>query len=196
MGELLANLFGWLGDFIQWLFGWVPRYYIVQCNELGVRYHMGHAGVELKPGVHWYVPNLAKMVSHYTSCCVLRVSSIPLETSDGIRCEIGLVIVYRLLNVIAYEVENYNAEDSMEEVAQGALQDIVSSHRWAELCARTEDGSRLGRKLVNRMSKALDRFGVEVLSCRPNDQVRLGDGALRLFGVSVNVHGEEKVQPS
>lgn len=184
-GELLANLLGWLGSFIQWVFNWVPRYLLVHCDELGVKRHIGEEGEELTPGLHWYVPNLDKMVKHWSSRCILRVASVPLETADGIKCEIGLTIVYRIADIVAFETENFDAEQSMDEVAQGALAGLVNSHTWVELCAKIEDSSLLGKRLVRKMGTALDHFGVEVLSVRPAGQVRLGDGALRLFGVSL-----------
>jgi len=187
-GELLANLLGWLGDFIQWVFAWVPRYFIVHCDELGVKRHIGAPGRELKAGLHWYVPNLDKMVKHWKSRCVLRVASAPIETADGVKCEIGLTIVYRIVDIVAYETENYDADDSMDEVAQGALAALVNAHDWKGLCAKWEDDSHLGKRLRKKMGNALDVYGVEVLSVRPAGQIRLGEGAIRLFGVNPTIN--------
>jgi hypothetical protein len=183
-GELIANLLGWLGEFIQWTFGWVPRYFLVHCDELGVKRHIGDEGQELRPGLHWYIPNLDKMVKHWSSRCVLRVASQPLETADGIKVEIGLTIVYRIRDIVTYETANYDADDSMDEVAQGALAALVNTHEWKALCAKWEDDSHLGKRLRRKMDNALADYGVEVLSVRPAGQVRLGEGALRLFGLS------------
>jgi hypothetical protein len=189
-GELLANLLGWLGDFIQWVFGWVPRYFLVHWDELGVKRPRGNEPRELRPGVHWYVPNLDKMVKHYSSRCVLRVGSQPLETADGVKVEIGLTIVYRIRDIVTFETANFDAEDSMDEVAQGALASLVNLHDWKGLCAKWDDDSHLGKRLRRKMDNALADYGVEVLSVRPAGQVRLGDGAIRVFGFAPTIHVE------
>lgn len=181
-GELLGSLLGWLGVFVEWVFDWVPRYEIVQYNERGVKYPRGKKPYELLPGVHWYVPNLDEIETHHISRMVLNVASLPLETDDDRRVEVGLVLTYHIVDVLRFEVENFQADDNIAEAAQGALRDIVTSHTWAALEADTEEGTRLGGKLTRRMGKALEKFGVEVESCRPTEQITL-DGAIRHFGV-------------
>lgn len=185
-GELIGALFGWLGGFVQWLFGWVPIYEIVQVNERGVKYPRGHEACELEPGIHWYVPNLTQIVKHHVNRCVLQIEPLSLESDDGIPVQVGMVLTYRIVDVLTYEVDNFEAEESMAEVAQGELQDIVTSHKWGDLCGPTSEGTRLGGKLARRMGKALEPFGVEVETCRPTDQVRLGR-ALRLFGIDQTI---------
>lgn len=181
-GELIGALFGWLGGFVEWVFDWIPRYYIVQWNERGVKYHRGKNPKQLKNGLHWYIPNLDDMEKHHVSRCVLPIEPLSLETSDGIQVQVGMVLTYHIVDVLKYEVENYDADDSMSEVAQGELQDIVTSSAWDELKGSTGEGTRLGGKLTRRMGKALEKFGVEVESCRPTDQIRLSR-ALRFFGL-------------
>ena len=188
-GELLANLLGWLGDFVQWMFAWVPRYAIIQINQRGVRYPRGQDAIELEPGIHWYIPNLTQIVKHHVSRCVLHVDPLSLETADSPPrpVQVGMVLTYHITNVLQYEVENFDADESMKEVAQGALQDIVTSSRWEELRGATGEGTRLGKKLASRMSKTLDRFGVEIESCRPTDLISLSR-AWRIFGADHNIN--------
>ena len=183
-GDLLANLLGWLGDFIQWLFGWVPRYLIVQSNERGVHYFMGRDPVEWEPGIHWYILNLSQVVKRHNNRMVLYIEPLALEDSEGTPCEVGMVVTYHITDVLTFEVANYDADESMHEVAQGALQDLVTSLPWTKLRGRTEEGSRLGKTLVSKMGTTLARFGVKVESARPTHQVRLG-AANHMFGVEL-----------
>lgn len=185
MSNLLSSLLGWLGTFVEWIFDWVPRYEIVNWNERGVHYFMGREPVEWEPGVHWYILNLSEVVKHHTNRMVLYIEPLALETEDGLTVEVGLVLTYHVTDVLVYEVANFDADESMHEVAQGALQDIVTGSTWEALRAKTEDGSRLGNKLAKRMDRALERFGVAVESARPTHQVRLC-GAQHVFGVSLN----------
>lgn len=190
MGELMANLLGWLGSFIQWVFAWVPRYFIVCYNERGWKYHRGLDPWELLPGVHWYLPNLERVGKHFVGRTVLRVPSLPLETRDAVRVEIGMTLAYRITDVLRYEVDNFHAEDSMDEVAQGMLARTVKRCSWREL----HDGDVLEEQLRVAVGIALEPFGAEVLTCQPTDQIRLGEGALRLFGIQLNVDFPDKSQ--
>lgn len=188
-GELIGALFGWLGGFVEWLFGWVPIYEIIQVNERGVKYPRGQDAIELEPGIHWYVPNLTEVTKHHVSRCVLYIEPLSLETADEPpkRVQVGAVLTYHIVDVLAYEVDNFDADESMEEVAQGALQDIITNATWQELQGRTGEGTRLGNKLAGRMGKALEKFGVAVESCRPTDMIHL-DRAHRVFGMDPQVN--------
>lgn len=222
LGELIGALLGWLGEFVQWIFGWVPNYEIIQWNERGVKYPAGRRPFELSPdrracptwlrwlllrnvlpggrrlhifptrwllpvvrmrGLHWYCPNLSEIEKHHISRMVLSVESLPLETADGKQCEVGMVLTYFISDVVRFEVENFDADESIAEAAQGAMQDIVTASTWDELQGNTAEGTRLGNKLALRMNKALEKFGIEVESCRPTEQIGLR-AAFRQFGIS------------
>lgn len=181
-GELIAQLIGWLGDFIQFIISFCPRITIIRYNEAGVAYPGGKDPFKLEPGIHWYWPWRTKVVRHEVNRFTLPIEPIPLETEDGVKVEIGMVVTYSIKDVLAYEVENFDPDDNIRETAEGELCSIVRAHSWAELSANSEEGSRLETKLRRRMGKALEKFGVQVESCRPNAQVRLR-GALHVFGL-------------
>jgi len=188
-GELLANLMGWLGETIQWIISFVPRYLIVRHNERAVLYIGGGEPVERGPGLHWYWPWRTATIKHPSSTFVLRIPAISMETKDGIAVTVGMVVVARINKVLKYEVENFDPDQNMVESAQGALRNIISELTWERLRGDSTEGSVLDKMLSLRMSRELTRFGVEVLTCRPNDQVRIGWTG-RLFGV----HGmDEKI---
>lgn len=191
-GELLAQLLGWLGDFIQFIISWFPRIVIVRYNEMAVAYRGGDEPVALRRGIHWYWPWRTKVVSHEVTRFALSIEPIPLETADGVAVEIGMVVVYRIADILAYEVDNFHPDDNIKHTAQGELCTIVKGHKWEDLAEPTEEGSRLEGKLSRRMQKALDKFGVRVESCRPNGQIRLSRGASHLFGMTVSVVDQHK----
>ncbi len=41
LSDLIGGLLGWLGNFVEWVFDWIPRCEIVQWNERGVFYPAG-----------------------------------------------------------------------------------------------------------------------------------------------------------
>lgn len=185
-GELLAQMLGWLGEFIQWILEWIPRYEIIRFNERGVKYTSGRKPKQLNPGIRWYWPLVSEIVLHEVARMVVNVTPLTLETKDGKPATVGMVVTGHIVDIVRYEVENADADESMAEVARAGLREIVTGHTWEELCSPAAEGSRLESKLANRMNKALARFGFEVESCRPTDQVRVGTVA-RLFGVNQHI---------
>ena len=183
-GELLGAILGWLGELIEFIISFVPRIVIVQFNERGVRYIRGKEPTEIKPGIHWYWPWCTEVEVHHVCRMVIPVESLPLETADDPprRVEVGMILTCHIVDVLKFEVENVDADESMAEAAQGALQDIVTSSTWVDLHGETAEGTRLGGKLARRMGKTLERFGVEVETCRPTAQISL-DNATRHFGI-------------
>ena len=185
-GELIAQLLGWLGEFIAWLITFIPRYQIVRCNQLGVKYVGGNPATELKPGYHWYWPVTTEINLHHVNLQTLTINSVSLETKNGIKAQFGMVVSYRIVDALQFEVENYDADTSLEDVAKAGLRNIVVEHDWEDLTAKATEGSRFETKLSARMQASLKRVGVEVESARPDDQIRL-DWAGRAFGIAQEI---------
>lgn len=181
-GELLSALLGWLGQFVEFVFSFVPRLRVIPWNERGVRYVMGQGPTSVGPGLTWYWPWCTTIRQHHVSRCVLQVPPVSLETEDGIAVALGAVLVYRISDVVAYDADNFNTEENLAEASTGILRDAACALPWARLRGEAAEGTRLAATLGRRMGKALERYGVEVESCRPNDLVRLAQ-AVRVFGV-------------
>ena len=183
-GEFLSQMLGWLGEFVAWIFNWVPRRLVLDYTQKAVHYPLGGEPLVLGPGVHWYVPNLGHVAAHFTNRFVLDLEPMALETKDGVRVSMGMTVTCRIADVARYEVENYDADSNILERAKNGLRDIVMEHTWAELVRPGGDGTRLEGNLSRRMAKVLEEFGVQVERACPTDQVRLGEGAYRLFGMT------------
>ena len=227
LGELLTQLFGWLGHLVAWIVGWCPVYRVVPWNERGVKYMGGAKPVELSPdrrfvpywvrwlllrrvwyaprwtitprwfrrlvrkacstrGMHWYVPNTTEINTHHINRCVLRIESMSLETADDPpqQIQIGMVLTYHIVDVLKYEVENYDADESMSDVAEAGLRNIVTEMTVSQLRQVARESGRFEKMLAKRMQETLGKFGVEVETARPSDQVKLRQ-AMRLFGVEM-----------
>lgn len=180
--ELLSALLGWLGEFVKFVFSFVPRIRIIKCNQKGVRYCRGDIAEEVNSGVHWYWPWCTEIVVHWTARDCFQVPPISVETKDGIRIAVGVSVPYQIIDVVKYDAENTNADQNIIEAAQAGLRDIVTAHTLVELSAAATEDSRFGGKLARRMGKDLEPFGVQVLACRPTDMVRI-DRVFRHFGL-------------
>ena len=180
--ELISALLGWLGEFVKFVFSFVPRICIIKCNQRGVRYLRGTDADELPPGVHWYWPWCTDIVVHWVARDCFTVPAISVETKDGIRIAVGVSTPFYISNVVRYDAENTHADQNMIEAAQAGVRDIVTAHTLAELSLAATEDSRFGGKLARRMGKDLEPLGVTVLACRPTDMVRI-DRVYRVFGL-------------
>jgi regulator of protease activity HflC (stomatin/prohibitin superfamily) len=186
-GEVVAQLIGWLGDLVQWILSWFPRMEIIPSDELGVRQVAGAEPTEMRPGIHWYIPALTDITTCHSTTQVMGIRSLALETQDGVAVQVGGVLVYHIEDPVVYCARNYNAEDSLHEVALAAFREAVQCSTWEEL---TDEGeSTFDVVLPSRMAESLARFGVVVESVSPTDTVRL-DTVNRHFGVKIqNIFG-------
>jgi len=180
-GELLAALLGWLGDFIEWIISFVPKYVIIRCNEKMIKFPASKNAIEKGPGIYWYWPIVTEVYRIFTARHTLEVEYMTLETLDELPIVIGLVMTVHITNATKYIVENVDAEDGIVEVASGTLRDIVMENDWNSLVHAADDGKRLNQKLTRRLGESLKKFGIKVESARPTDQVRVR-AAYRFFG--------------
>lgn len=181
-GEVLAQLFGWVGNLVDWTLSWFPRMIVLPSDEVAVKQVAGNAPVRLDPGIHWIIPAITDVTGVHTSTCVMGIRSLALETQDGIALQVGGVLVYRVIDPVAYITKNYEAEDSLHEVAMAGFREAVQCSTWEELTDENE--TTFDQILPARVSDAVSRFGIEVLSVQPTDLVRL-DTVNRHFGIKI-----------
>ena len=186
LGEVFAQLIGWLGNLVDWTLSWFPRMIVLPSDEVAVKQVGGQAPVRLDPGIHWIVPAITDVTGVHTSVCVMGIRSLALETQDGIAVQVGGVLVYRVSDPVAYITKNYEAEAGIEEVAMAGFREAVQCSTWEELVDENE--TSFDHILPARVADALDRFGIEVLNVQPTDLVRL-DNVSRHFGINLLSEG-------
>jgi hypothetical protein len=141
-------------------------------------------------GIHWYCPNISEIEKHHRSRMVLIIENLPLETGDETpqQVEVGGVLTYHIVDPVVFDAENFDADESIATVAQGELQEIVTTGEWAKVkksaTNRKGEESRVGQALVGKFNDRLKIFGVEIESFRFREQIRLGrGGAMHAFGI-------------
>lgn len=209
MAAFLQALFGPLLALVDFLTGCFPHFVVIRQNELGVRYPAGGTPVELRPdrpafsswlratlrflrlrrladtrGVHAYFPVIQTVSKHFTCRQVLAVDPIVIESHDGVPHAVGLVLTYRIVDVIAFEVGYYDADDSLAELAEGALRKLVLRKTAAQLC---DSRQPLDEQLANACRSLLSEVGVEVVSARLTEQARI-EHVAKVFGVQIDAH--------
>ncbi|MCP3980813.1 MAG: hypothetical protein GY716_16045 [bacterium] len=185
MGEFLSALLGPLIQLVELIVSCIPHFEIVRCNEAGVRYTRGEDAKRVGPGVRWYLPVIQDIETHHTCDQVLTVTEQTFETKDEKQVTVALVVVYAIVDVLRYEVDNLDADEGIGEAAAGGLRQLVAENTLEDLRRTT----RHRALVVEKLQSELDRFGVEVRVARLTDCAVMGlaHGAVRIFGAETNV---------
>lgn len=162
------DVFSVLGDFVRYLGDWLPRPRIVRATEGGVQFWFGSRVRVVKPGWRIDWPALADFEVVPVVRQVIQLEPQTLLTRDGKPVIAGAVVVYSIADVRKYLVENYDADDSLAEVAAHAVRDAVVSKTAEEI--QVTDGRRsIDKALTAGARRALAEFGVEVETVRLTD---------------------------
>lgn len=183
MGAFLQALLGPLLRLVEFLTDLVPRFIIVRANQAGVRYPGGGTPVELAPGIRWYWPVRDQVATHYTSHQVLDVQPITVETEEGTAFAAGMVVVYRIVDVLAFEVGFYDADDSLAELGEGALRKLILK---SKVQALRDHRQPIDDRLASACAAVLEQVGVEVVSARLTEQAQVSK-VLKVFGIDAGV---------
>lgn len=212
MGDFLQAFFGPILGLIEFCTQCVPHLTVVHRNQRAVKYPGGGEPVLLEPtrwscpawlarillhpripgplrrlaliqGLHWYVPLVDQVAKHHTCADVLNVDPIVVETEDCVAFAAGMVVTYRIADVLSYEVSYMDADESLAELCEGALRKLVLKHTVDEL---RDHRQPLDDKLANACRAAVEDLGVEVISARLTEQAQV-DQVSKVFGVELGL---------
>ena len=162
-----------------------PRILVVKANEKGVRFRRGKITKVIFPGVSWYWPLVTEIEIVPIVRQTLNLAAQTLMTKDG-KCVIAAgVIVYSITDVIKYIVDNYDAEESIAEIASAALRDVIVEKSLDDI--QTNSRNTTDKALSKCCKDALAIFGVSV------EYARLTDFATARI---INLVGATPVLPS
>ena len=155
---------GRFGELIDWLVSYVPSLIVVDKKSAGIKYPGGARHVVMNPGMHMHVP----ATTPYDVIPVVRqrleIESQALTTKDGKSIYVDGMIIFSIHNIAQFIVENYDAMDSLSEIALGAIGDLVSDMTWAKIKSERHE---FNKKLRAAVSGELRKdFGVTVEKVR------------------------------
>lgn len=158
--ELLASF----NSFIQLIFSFIPRYQILRATEGGVKFVRGWKIKILKPGLIPYWPITTEIEVVNIKRQVLRLPVQTLYTKDEQTVIAGGVVVYSITNPYKYIVDNYDAQDSIDDVAAAALREIVTNKTVSEIQSNTRKST--DNAFTKEVAEALEEFGVTIEKAR------------------------------
>lgn len=153
---------GWLGDLVRWLANIVPRLVLIRATHGAVKFVRAKT-VKIGPGLHVFWPITTEIEIVPVVRQVLNLDQQVLETKDGKTVIADGVVVYVVIDLHKFLVENFNADDNLKELAGAALRDAILSLTFEEI---NSGRVKLDHRLTKRAREALENFGVEVESMK------------------------------
>lgn len=156
-----------IGSFLESFASLFPRLFIVRKTEEGIKFKKGEIVIKLGPGLHIYWPLVSEIEVVPVVRQTLNLNSQTLMTQDGITVIASGVVVYTIKNITTYLVENYDAEESIAEVASGSVRDVIVNRTLKDIQENSRNTT--DRALTKAASEVLDVFGIEVEYLRLTD---------------------------
>jgi regulator of protease activity HflC (stomatin/prohibitin superfamily) len=165
-----------LAGFVEQITAWLPRPFLVNVTERGVRFRRGQDPTVVDPGLRCKVPisSTVEVVS------LLRDTSefppVTLTTKDGITVALGIVIVWAIDDPLKAVTTTDDLVAMVGDVGESLLPEIVLAMTWEEVLAAAANRNgrewSLNRRLAADAQRLLDEYGVRVISARVNSLAR------------------------
>lgn len=159
----MDKVFGWVGEIFQTLLRLLPWLVIVPATHGGVAFVRGSRVKEWKPGLHWYWP----MVTTYKLITTVRqtqmLQSKVVMTKDQKAVIVGGLVTCFVDDVVAALSQIADLPSDIMERSLGALLAEVSERTLASI---QDDRMGFNQTLTERVSKALNGYGVRVLQAQ------------------------------
>jgi len=147
MTELLTKLF-------DLLFGWIPRFTIIDPNEAGIKLSCGKYVGDRGPGLHWYWPIISDVRSVNVTTQEINLAN---QLIDGVGA--SGVIWYVIFNVhdALLNVQDYDA--ALPDAAMG----ILAAHIGEPL-------SELRKSVKDELNETAEMWGIKVIDVTITDR--------------------------
>lgn len=160
----MSEAFAWIGQLVDWLGRFVPRWVILPTTTSGVKFVRGSKVVPINPGIHWFWPATTILQTHPTTRQTNDLRTQTLVTTDGKTVGVGGMVSYRVDDVVALLSKTWDADQTIRDICAGAISEIVRTASWPDL-----QTLEFERELRMTMRKRLRPFGVRVMKATLTD---------------------------
>lgn len=157
---------GWIGAIFEWFGAFVPRWTLVRATEGAVKFLPGGRTCVLGPGIHWYWPATTELETVAVVRQVADCQPQTLMTKDDEAVYVSGLVIYRITDLYAYMVDNYDAGDNLNDVLQTAIRSTIVNRTFVQI---QEARANVDTFLTHEAQKALAEFGIEVEAVRLTD---------------------------
>ena len=161
----MDKAFAWIGYIVEWFGHFKPRRDVVPTTHGWIKWvapFWGEMRVETgRAGSVWYWPLTTEMLMYPIVRQTTPLPSQVVTTADNRTIAVSGMLVYEVADVEKLVGHTYDADDTVKDVAQSALMDVVGRLSWEQI--RAGQGRTLDTKLRNAAKGELDDYGVHVL---------------------------------
>lgn len=149
-----------LQQLLNSLLCWLPRPYFVNPDEAGVRITLGKHIKDLVPG--WYVdiPLIHNFIKVNIALQGVRFAVQSVTTTDGIPLAVRGAVRYRINDARKAIFETDDFDKSLEAVAGGVIEQVISTKRYEEL----RDRASLRTEIAKALRLAASGWGLRIQS--------------------------------
>lgn len=154
------DVFTALGEGLHWIVSLLPRWQLLRSTEAAVRFGRTGNKTFKGPKLIWWLPCLQDLEIVPVVRQVIDLEPQTLMTADEQTVIAGGVVVYRITDVEKYLVENWDAEQSIQEVACAALREAIVGKKVPEI--QENDRKKVDNDLTRKAKDHLEEFGADV----------------------------------
>jgi len=158
----MGEAFAWLGQLVEWIGRFFPRWQIVTATHGAVKFVRGAKVVPLAPGMHWFWPLTTDLMLYPTARQAVDLRSQTFVTADDKTIAVGGLIVYEVKDIAAILGQTFDPDETIRDITAAAIHDVCCSKTWDQLREGLRSGA-LDRELRQEAAKGLNSYGVRVL---------------------------------
>lgn len=164
----MNDALGWIGQVIDWVGKFIPRWVIIDTTMAGVKFVSGSKVVVCPPGIHWYWPARTLIVIHPTARQTHNLKSQTITLRDEKVIIVGGLCVFEIKDIEKVVAQTYDPDEAIKDISLSAIHDVCCLLSWAEITEQQRDG-RLDRALKSEAARELNKYGVKVLKMTLTD---------------------------
>lgn len=149
----------WLSSLIETFGKAFPRLTHVLATHEAVLFKRGKAK-RLKSGIHWYWPVWSQVFSWPIARQTINPKAQTLTTQDGATVLANATVVFEISDIERALVDTFELENTITDVSQHGVKEIVQSHTFDELRAADD---RVELLLTRAVRASLHPFGIKVV---------------------------------
>ena len=148
----------WVGAIVEWFGKFIPRILHIKATEEGVLYTRA-SFKKMGPGIHIYLPLWSDYYTFPVKRNTLDLPAQILITLDDKSIYIEVAVVYSIQDIVKALVETYDLEDTIRDVAQGSVKNIIVSSTFEKLKNEQES---IDMSLTEELREELFSYGIDV----------------------------------
>ena len=165
----METAFAWLGQIFEAILMFVPRVLIIRATHGGVKWRHGSCVKPMMPGLHVFWPLVTEIEIIVTARQTLAPPKQTLTTRDNKKVVIGIVVVYKIRDVVqAIGRANWDVDTTINDITQAAVVSVIAGHTLHDLLDMVA-GDKLNDRLTKATRRELRQFGVFVSRCKLTD---------------------------